>query len=108
MSEANPSENAFDEAWLEWFSGCYRTTMPSMPDEQRTQIEAAYYAGAVAGNRVVARHGEAMLIDAIQAHLRRASKLPGSERWYCQRCNLVLRKDQLLDGEACPHCRLVL
>lgn len=103
----NP-ENAFDEAWLEWFSGCYRITMRSMPDAQRTQIEAAFYAGAMSGHRVAARHGEAVLIAAIQDHLRRQSALPGSDWAYCPRCSMLIAKDKLLDGEACPHCRLVL
>ena len=42
------SANKFDEAFLRWFSGCYRLTAATMPDEQRLQIECAFYAGASA------------------------------------------------------------
>ena len=63
--------NAFDEAWLEWLSGCYRRTAHAMPDEQRVQLEAAFYAGAAFAGRVAQEYGHATVIEAINNHLDR-------------------------------------
>jgi hypothetical protein len=64
-------ENLFDEGWLEWLAGCYRQHLHNMPEVQRLQLEAAFYAGAAFGGRVANEHGHAVVINAIKAHLDR-------------------------------------
>jgi hypothetical protein len=67
-------DNPFDEGWLEWLSGCYRTQLQTMPPEQRAQLEAAFYAGAAFAGRVSQRHSHQVVIDAIYAHIERAKQ----------------------------------
>ena len=63
--------NEFDEGFLEWLCGCYRRTLDTMPPEQRGQIEAAFYAGAAFGGRCAEEHGHAVVISAIEDHIKR-------------------------------------
>lgn len=46
--------------------------------------------------------GESSLRSALQAEIARWEKV------WCQRCEAPVLKSTLLDGEACPRCRLVL
>jgi hypothetical protein len=66
--------NEFDEGFLEWFCGCYRRTLHTMPPEQHAQIEAAFYAGAAFAGRVAEQHGHDVVIAAINAHLERCKQ----------------------------------
>jgi hypothetical protein len=97
-------ENAFDEGWLEWLTGCYRRSLPHMPDDQKRQLEAAFYAGAAFAGRCAQRHGHPVVIAAIEAHIERTKRLEVE----CPKCEKRFARTDLIDDEACPLCRLVL
>lgn len=69
------NQNKFDEAFLDWFSGCYRTNAASMPPGQRQSLEMAFYAGGIAGSKI-GRDSPETVIVAVQTHLRRLNLQP--------------------------------
>ncbi|SRR5260221_5375411 len=102
----NLAENAFDEAWLEWLTRCYGDVLATMTDDQKWQLEAAFYAGAAFAGRVTRDHDHEVVLEAIKAHLERKARSVGGI--FCRRCEKYFRREVLVDGEACPACRLVL
>lgn len=72
-------ENALDEHFIRWFSGCFKTNATDMPPDQRKQLEMAYYAGASGAMVIERSDGSDVVLNAINGHIARMTATPTAQ-----------------------------